>query len=210
MTDSNGTVAGILVDKAVAALAPVTAGPKDSRPVLNCIHIKNGRAYAADGFRAMAVDLPRDSVSDPAPLNIRARDIVDAVKALGRNPVGQGRYVHVERSGKAVELVTSATRMKVEPVDGAYPDIEALYPRSAAKAEISFNAGYMADVLDAMLKAGVELDMVTMKIVGSGDHERIVLTGEIPQQIDGMPRAEAPTRRISAVVMPMVRTKRVR
>lgn len=210
MTDTNQTVAGILVDKPVAAIAAVAAGPKDGRPVLNCISIRNGRAYAADGFRAMSIDLPQDSVSDPHALNIRAKSLLDAVKTIGRNATGQNRYVNVERTGNVVELISATARFAADTVDGAYPDIEALYPRNenAVKATISFNASYLADVLDAMSKAGVENNMVTLRIHGSGDHERIVLTGEIPQPVDGTPRTDPPpSRRISAVVMPMVKLK---
>lgn len=212
MTDTiePACVAGILVDKAVAAIAAVADSPKGGRPVLSCIHIRNGRAYAADGFRAMSIDLPQDSVSDPDALNIRAKSLLDAVKTIGRNATGQNRYVNVERTGNVVELITSTARFAADTVDGTYPDIESLYPRNenSVKASISFNASYLADVLDAMSKAGVESNMVTLKIYGSGDHERIVLTGEIPQPLDNAPRTDVPpSRRISAVVMPMVRTK---
>lgn len=196
MTDTIAT-GGILVDKAVAAIAPIADSPKSGRPVLSCIHIRNGSAYAADGFRAMAVDLPVESVDADAPLNIPAKSLADAVKSLGRN--SERRTVEIVQDGDAVTLATGLATFGADTVDGTYPDIESVFPRSEPVASISVNATLLSDVLDAMSKAGVGQNLVTLHIHGERGHDngRIVVSGYVCDTPDC-------ERAIRAVVMPMV------
>lgn len=203
MTDTIEPVCGggILIDRAIAAIAPIAESPKSGRPILSCIHLKNGTAYAADGFRAIAVDLPAESVDADPPLSIRAKSLADAVKSLGRN--AERTTVEIVRSGDETTMNTGLAKFLAETVAGStYPDIEAMMPRTEPVVSISFNASLMTGVLDAMSRSGVENDMVTLEIHGRGlENQRIVLRGDLPS---GDPEYRRAAR---AIVMPMVKTK---
>lgn len=195
------TVAGVLADRAVAAIHAAAAKPSDHREALRSIFFKGSRAYAADNFRAMAVDLPADSVAADTPTGVPADAVRDAVKALGGNRSGPARFVHVERTGDIVELASTAGTTKTTASAWTFPDVDLVFPTAPPVAEVSCNARLLAEMLLAMSKAGVENDRVTLRIHGTTGTQPLTVHGSIPQ--DGHP-----PREIDAALMPMVDTKR--
>lgn len=207
MTSATETaVAPITVDRSV--LAAVTFADKSAwaskyRAALACVSFKGRRAYAADGFRAIAIDLPAVTRTAEQPANVNAADLADAFKRFARKDQADGLQVtpvaglesaQIANGDGSVETFARVTEL-------TFPDVESLFPQGEPAAAVSFNGKWMADALAAIAKAGVESDQVTLQLYQdagdkAGYSKRIVLRATIDTG-DG--------REIRALVMPMVK-----
>lgn len=196
---------GILVDRALLA-ATVFAGKKSAhREILENVSINGNHAYAADGYRAVAVELPKGSEQPAEPINVKAAGLAAAIKRFGRvnklpelELIGNGRGYGWLRANDG-----SADMQQLEQSQSGctYPDVESLFPRDEPIAVVSFNARMMAESLAAFAAAGITADRVTMELHGEyrGIVLRAVLDDSQADQLEG--------RAMRAVVMPMVAPK---
>lgn len=184
-----------VIDKAVAAIAAIAVKGRDaSRPILSGVRLVNGRAFATDGFVAMAVDLP-DSSPDLA-ATIPAAEIVDVMKRAKPLKIDTLTVNAPDsRSNETTVCIDGDICYAATPFgDWTYPDVQSIIGAGNAQlAMVYFDVDRMRAVLDAISKAGPNKGAVRMWIGHTG--EPIVLRADFGETGD---------RKIDAVVMPMV------
>lgn len=197
------------IDRAVAAIA-VAAEKNDRhgyRPVLQAVHVNGSRAYAADGFMGMAVDLPVDSLPATTPATIPAAAVTAAARLLLKGKAAAVGRIDVTPApdGWGITLAVGATSTTTTRPDGTYPfdglrgHIERHVEQPAAR--VGFDPEKMARLMQGFADAGVSVVIADIEGPNSG----IRLHGYIGDHCGqkGKP-CPVDARRVDAVLMPMV------
>jgi hypothetical protein len=189
------------LDRHALAVAGLAA-KDDSRPVLAMVCVRNGWAYAADGYALGAAEVPSEASDGtffiPAPL---ARVAVS--RATGKTPditvaiaTEDGKLPRVELTteGRYQETVTDTCAQDV-----TFPDFEKLFDGlGKPHVEFAISVPRLKQVLTVMEACGAGLyagDGVDVRVYGP--EQAVEFSGQMP---DG--------RKVRALLMPMTRGAR--
>ena len=179
-----------------------------NRPVISGLRIEESRTIATDSYKLLTVDKPKADVNDfpehksykPAkflkPCIIPAKIAKETEAKLNKIPAeGVSILKHAlignQTTADQVELITtdleSADRTITKKIEGDYPKIDSIIPKSKPKATILLGLDNLKSLIDTLKKMSIE-DPKSLKISLYGKDRPLLIeaTTEEKQKITGL------------------------
>jgi hypothetical protein len=160
------------------------------------IHLKGDKAVAADGFYLLEATLPTVDAADfpnvgvpadlpPQGVTLPADALAATLKAIPKGkPVATmpilGHALLADAGDGGVELVATdlaaTSRTRRQPIDGAFPDTDQIFPTAEPVFSIRMDAKRLATLLTAMVEAGAgdgDLPVVRLDVFGTNQAMRL-------------------------------------
>ena len=187
----------VIIDQAVGAIAAIAEKSRDaSRPILSGLRLSGSRAFAADGYAAIAVDLmPKSGRAD---LTLIAKDARALLKDAKRKKLTEITvHAPTEAIPEAVACVDDECDV-IGTLGNTYPNFQHIFDNGNSNyATVTLDVHRFAELVDAVSRCDPYGGMVTLT-VGAAT-EPIFMSSVIRELFDG-----SGDRRIDAVLMPIV------
>ena len=165
---------------AIKALDKFASHDRLGRQILQVIHVADGHAVAADGFRLMATPTntngfagnlaPDEMLSLGKAVKKPATVYLDEITADGNHQFSTQATIADTNNAPQIQKQITVT-------DATYPDWRQIMPASEPTVSVRLNARYLRDLADAALTMGANNDAVELHLFeGTGTPVKFTFT----------------------------------
>ena len=160
------------------------ASADESRPVLTGVRFESNSTVATDGYKLMIVQTPPDDGSEAIEgldglhtqaghynVNIDRKTIATIERDLPKKPMFEwlkGMFFTASSDDKVAELMTTDgvnhTKHIAKPIEGEYPDYNAILPKGKPSQSVAFNVKQMKGLIDTFNAMNLESTAGVIKL----------------------------------------------